>query len=251
MRPPLVADHPIPPSSEGDPKWWNELPEDIVVVLVAKVKSMGHGSGATLKAMRMVNKHWNTAINQTVSTVTWSALDPSEPFRLAQKFPCVTALSLREVNHGGIAGLSAMPCLRSLNLWGTKLGEDEVAMLAKLTNLRSLELGWVQSEANVDAFQKPFVWKELQHLTSLKGLTSLDMSEMAVFSQDLQALSTLKDLRSLRVGSICRKGEDDECDLSHFANLKSCYVGNAHISPKELGALSLRFVRGVKVGRCE
>ncbi|GMH42317.1 hypothetical protein BSKO_10236 [Bryopsis sp. KO-2023] len=248
VRPPVAADVPIPLKSQEAPKWWGELPDDIAVLLVAIVKSMGNGSGATLKAMRLVNKHWKTAINQTVNSLTCSALDPSEPFRLAQRFPCVTALNLREVNLAGIAGLSAMPNLRSLNLWGTKLGEDEVKLLSELKHLRSLEVGWIR--CNVNAFQ-PFVWHELRHLTSLTDLTSLDLSELSVYGPDLQSLSSLKQLRTLRVGSICRAGDDDECDLSHFSNLTSCHVGNARVNPKELTELNLRFARGVKVGRCD
>lgn len=249
VRRPLESGVPLQPGEEyGEVAIrWCELPEDIMNLLVTKIKDMGLGSRATLTNARMVNRQWNCGINKTVNKLTCSAMDPMEGVRLAESFPLLTDLTLSKFNLGGIAGLSALPKLKSLNLWGSRIGEEEIKLLSRLEGLQSLEFGWSE---NLGTAGVP--WEGLKPLTELKGLRVLDISELHVSGKDLAYLSVLKELRILKVASIGFPFHMES--LAFLRNLKTFCVGNTTIDSNDdfqdlLISTNKGDTRGLKAGR--
>lgn len=98
------------------------------------------------------------------------------------------ALGGTNVSGAVLAGLPAFAELRTLSLFDSAVGDDDLGQLSGLTSIETLYLGRTRV---TDA--------GLVHLAQIKSLKSLGLSDTRVSDQGLQLLASLSDLRSVNV----------------------------------------------------
>jgi hypothetical protein len=103
-----------------------------------------------------------------------------------------------------------------LSLTGVAATDAGLAEIAKLTTLQSLRIGpmrWFDKDAKGPL---PVTDVGLAHLTTLKGLTSLDLSLLQVTDKGLGTLASFPDLRELELSKLAITGNG----LSQLSDLK-------------------------------
>jgi internalin A len=129
------------------------------------------------------------------------------------------------VSDQGIAVVKSLTHLKRLNLRGTKITDSTLQLLNRITSLEALDIGFAQvTDSGLAQLNALSNLKELsiggnkltdaglQALRQLPALTSLDMSgaqrtdsglwSVSLTESGLDAISTLKDLRYLRLSGV-------------------------------------------------
>jgi len=152
------------------------------------------------------------------------------------------------ISDQGIAVVKSLPHLKRLNLRGTKITDSTLQLLNHLASLESLDIGFAQvTDSGIAQPAMPKL-KELsiggnkltdaglQALRQMPALTSLDLSgaqrtdsglwSISLTESGLDAISTLKDLRHLRLNgeAISARGLEKLQSLSRLErlDLQSC-----------------------------
>lgn len=209
-------------------KSWDELPVEIVNMVVEYVK---HGSlrwGDTLKNMRLVNSHWKTAVGFSVTEMYRDLEEPQEPDllkKLDHAFPNITSLQSHRA-AAGVEHLYMLPKLKSLSLWGTRISDKNVALIFRVQTLTSLNLGCTNTGRD-----------GLKAIAQLSNLVDLDLCETAIVPDDLECLASLCNLEGLVLGLSKWSWKDYGIAAEHLAvlpNLRKLDVGYSNASAIQL-----------------
>jgi internalin A len=140
--------------------------------------------------------------------------------------------SLEELDVGGLQRVDS-------GLWGLPLTDDNLARIAELKALRSLNLAdatladrGVDRPGSPDAERSEL--RDLSKLASLVNLERLDLSRLPVTAESLLPLSRLPKLRELRLG--LAKNVDDSA-LPTLMKIRTVYVSGSKISAEGMAKL--------------
>ncbi|GMH42113.1 hypothetical protein BSKO_10032 [Bryopsis sp. KO-2023] len=207
---------------------WDELPVEIVNMIVEYVKRGSLRWGDTLKNMRLINTHWKTAVGFSVTEMYRDLEEPEAPEvlkKLGDAFPNITSLQSHRA-AAGVEHLYMLPKLKSLSLWGTWISDENVALIFRVTTLTSLNLGCTKTAR-----------EGLRAVSKLINLTDLDLGETAIIPDDLECLVPLCNLESLTLGLSRWTWKEYSKAATHLASLpklKSLDIGYANASAIQL-----------------
>ena len=139
----------------------------------------------------------------------------------------------RRITSAGIANLGNLTRLESLNLYGNLLDDDSMDVLARLSNLRELDLSLIAiSDAGLARVAT------LSKLERLELLFSEGFAGPRVTDQGIEMLGRLRRLRSLNlIGA-----EITDAGLQHLsglAQLKTLRLANTRLSAEAIARLQL------------
>lgn len=138
------------------------------------------------------------------------------------------SLTMEEAPEGVLAQMGTMATLKALSMSGSRLGEEDLAVLATLTALETLDLSdcGISSITSLEGLKGlkflNLSSNAVRNLTTLSGLTclqQLDLSHNAV--TDLSALSVLVNLTELDVSHNSLTSLNPVCGITALTGLKA------------------------------
>jgi Leucine-rich repeat (LRR) protein len=144
--------------------------------------------------------------------------------------------SLVSLDVGGIQRVDS-------GLWGLPLTNENLARLAELKSLRSLNLNGatladrgIDRPGHPDAERKDL--RDLSPLAALTNLEKLDLSRLPVSAESLQPLIRLPKLAGLRLGMTPRIDDSAVPFLLSLTPLKTLYLAGSQITPQAKAQLA-------------
>lgn len=145
-----------------------------------------------------------------------------------------------KVKSGMLESVSKLTGLQSLTLEHLQLDEADLAKLASLSNVKSLDLTRGDAEGALTNVG-------LKHVTSLKSLESLSVNDAAIDDDGLSILSTLTDLRTLSLSGTKITDAGLATLVEQHSDLESLYLTGTDVTDagmKHVGKLKkLRVLR--------
>lgn len=199
-------------------------------------------------------------------------LDLSHTRITDEEFHRLDALeSLEELSIGSnrldgscLPGLKLLPNLRRLSLagvqrvdsgiWGLALNPANIARIAELTQLESLDLsGATSTDFGSDRPGSPIAERDaltgLESFENLKDLRELDLSRQPVTAADLAFVAKLPELRRLRLGQAARIDDAIVDVVRQSPRLESLYLAGTALTDAGLSRLAaVKSLREVNVG---
>ena len=125
-------------------------------------------------------------------------------------------LNNAKMSDASLEPVGKLTALANLDLRGCSIGNDGLAHLTALTNLRALRLSGESGACSVDD-------AGLEHIGKLTGLKSLPLDFLWIGGEGLAKLAGLKQLEELYLAGTL-VGDEDLVQLKHFPGLKKLRI---------------------------
>ena len=167
---------------------------------------------------------------EALSITDWTAHEMTRLCERLPRFRHLSNLDLKDVNMNGVdvGPLEGMPQLADLVLSSKTTGEQALARIARLKQIRRLN---VSAEEGVTK-------AALDHIAAMDGLEWLALCSRKIDGPGLAALARLKGLDSLTLFGTPTVTAEGYSNLAALASLRSLSLGNLDVTPKELALLA-------------
>jgi hypothetical protein len=133
-------------------------------------------------------------------------------FALLKDLPELETLTFAGTSTGeeAMAAIGELTQLKQLSTWHTQQTDPRNLYLLKLTNLRSLKLGNSLSKHNGKPRQPCLTDETLATIAKMKSLESLELTEMQLTFPVIEQLSALPNLKKLKLEGVDISAKDIE-----------------------------------------